>query len=57
LLLAAEQVADRVQVRRIADDDAALGNRLDGPKRAMLRSAGAYPNDIQLSRATATVTP
>ena len=56
-LLAAGQIGDRFQVGRIADDDPAFGNRLDRPKRAVLPAAGTYSNDIQLSRAIATVTP
>ena len=56
-LLAPGQIGNRFQVGRIADDDPAFGNRLDRPQRAVLRAAGTYSNDIQFSRAIATVTP
>ena len=56
-LLAAGQIGNRFQIGRIADDGLAFGNRLDRPQRAVLPAAGTYSNDIQLSRAIATVTP
>ena len=56
-LLAAGQVGNRLQIGRVADDDPAFGNGLDGSQGAVLPPAGTYSNDIQLSRAIATVTP
>ena len=55
--LAIGQIGNRLEIRPIAENDLAFANRLDGSKRAMLAPAGTYSNDIQFSRAMATVTP